>query len=165
MRKQEDGEGSLSMMPMVDIVFLLLIFFLLSAKFVTFEGELSTYLPKNRGLHDSLDFESRAEVIVDLAWRDDEALATAWMTGIMVGTSGDVVRFGPRAGREDGYVAPNFGELEVYLTDRVQRFGREMPVTVHFEDGVPMQMVVDVVDVCERLGIRGVAVGAAEIES
>ena len=42
-------EAEMDMTPMIDIVFQLLIFFLLSAKFISLEGQLSSYLPKDRG--------------------------------------------------------------------------------------------------------------------
>jgi biopolymer transport protein ExbD len=42
-------EPELMMTPMVDIVFQLLIFFMLACRFRTTDGQLDTYLPKNRG--------------------------------------------------------------------------------------------------------------------
>lgn len=39
-----------SLTPMVDITFLLLIFFLSSTKFVQYEGKIDSALPKNRGV-------------------------------------------------------------------------------------------------------------------
>jgi biopolymer transport protein ExbD len=46
-------ECELEMTPMIDVTFLLLIFFLLTLKFKTLEGKLSAYLPKDVGVNQS----------------------------------------------------------------------------------------------------------------
>ena len=56
---------------MIDIVFQLLIFFLLSAKFIALEGQLSSYLPKDRGLQASFSKIEPDEVIFFLEWVAD----------------------------------------------------------------------------------------------
>jgi len=43
-------EVKAEMTPMIDVTFLLLIFFLCSIKFKVLEGKLQTYLPKDRGV-------------------------------------------------------------------------------------------------------------------
>ena len=64
-------ESELDMTPMIDIVFQLLIFFLLSAKFISLEGQLSSYLPKDRGLQASFSKIEPDEVIFFLEWVAD----------------------------------------------------------------------------------------------
>ena len=64
-------ESELDMTPMIDIVFQLLIFFLLSAKFIALEGQLSSYLPKDRGLQASFSKIEPDEVIFFLEWVAD----------------------------------------------------------------------------------------------
>ena len=64
-------EAELDMTPMIDIVFQLLIFFLLSAKFISLEGQLSSYLPKDRGLQASFSKIEPDEVIFFLEWVAD----------------------------------------------------------------------------------------------
>ena len=64
-------ESELDMTPMIDIVFQLLIFFLLSAKFIALEGQLSSYLPKDRGLQASFSKIAPDEVIFFLEWVAD----------------------------------------------------------------------------------------------
>ena len=46
-----DDECELQMTPMIDVVFLLLIFFLCTIKFKTLEGKLAAYLPKDVGVN------------------------------------------------------------------------------------------------------------------
>ena len=62
-------EAEMNMTPMIDIVFQLLIFFLLSAKFISLEGQLSSYLPKDRGLQASFAKIEPDEVIFFLNWQ------------------------------------------------------------------------------------------------
>ena len=62
----------MDMTPMIDIVFQLLIFFLLAAKFIAFEGQLSSYLPKDRGLQAAFSKIEPDEVIFFLDWIADE---------------------------------------------------------------------------------------------
>lgn len=72
MRKRRSQLGvaelDIDMTPMIDIVFQLLIFFLLSAKFIALEGQLSSYLPKDRGLQASFAKIEPDEVIFFLSW-------------------------------------------------------------------------------------------------
>lgn len=44
-------ESKLEMTPMIDVTFLLLIFFMLTLKFKTLEGKLLAYLPKDVGVN------------------------------------------------------------------------------------------------------------------
>ena len=48
-------ESELDMTPMIDVTFLLLIFFMCTLKFKTLEGKLSAYLPKDVGVNSSDD--------------------------------------------------------------------------------------------------------------
>ena len=49
-RKPESEEDSLEMTPMIDVTFLLLVFFLCTLQFKTLEGRLSAHLPKDEGM-------------------------------------------------------------------------------------------------------------------
>lgn len=46
-----DEEVDMEMTPMIDVTFLLLIFFMVTLKFKTLEGKLSAYLPKDVGVN------------------------------------------------------------------------------------------------------------------
>ncbi len=45
-----DRESKMEMTPMIDVTFLLLIFFMCTLQFKTLEGKLSAFLPKDAGL-------------------------------------------------------------------------------------------------------------------
>ena len=48
-----DEKSELEMTPMIDVTFLLLIFFMCTLKFKTLEGKLAAYLPKDVGVNQS----------------------------------------------------------------------------------------------------------------
>ncbi|MBI2932472.1 MAG: biopolymer transporter ExbD [Planctomycetes bacterium] len=50
---REEKPGELNMTPMIDVVFQLLIFFMLSMRFRAIEGKLITTLPQDKGLQSS----------------------------------------------------------------------------------------------------------------
>ncbi|MCZ6597925.1 MAG: biopolymer transporter ExbD [Planctomycetota bacterium] len=60
-----DDECELQMTPMIDVVFLLLIFFLCTIKFKTLEGKLAAYLPKDVGVNTS-EAEPKEKVEIKL---------------------------------------------------------------------------------------------------
>jgi biopolymer transport protein ExbD len=47
----QSDESRLEMTPMIDVTFLLLIFFLTTIRFKSLEGKLAAYLPKDQGLN------------------------------------------------------------------------------------------------------------------
>ena len=49
--KINETECKLNLTPMIDVTFLLMIFFLLTLRFKTLEGKLSAYLPKDVGVN------------------------------------------------------------------------------------------------------------------
>ena len=151
------------MTSLIDVVFLLLVFFLFTSRFIGIEEFLPSHLPKNRGL-ETFPRTVKAEVVVDLGWKDGRADATAFTTGPFAGTDDSIFAFGQVDDPRVGYIAPRFDEVEGYLAQRWRRYGPQTPVTVRFDDGLPWQMVVDVIDVCERVGLHDVTVGAEEID-
>ena len=55
LQKLAEEESKLEMTPMIDVTFLLLIFFMCTLKFKTLEGKLAAYLPKDVGVNSSDD--------------------------------------------------------------------------------------------------------------
>jgi biopolymer transport protein ExbD len=53
LKKLAKEECELEMTPMIDVTFLLLIFFMCTLKFKTLEGKLAAYLPKDVGVNTS----------------------------------------------------------------------------------------------------------------
>ncbi len=178
----DEAEADMEMTPMIDIVFQLLIFFLLSAKFIALEGQLASYLPKDRGLQSSFSEIELANVTFFLDWVDDQPEGRVRCRTMDYRPSGGGARipvyefntedgrfkiaYGPQADDVHyGYHVPSFSDMESYLQDRHSTYtgGRTgLPVTINVEDKVPMQMVTNIVDSCARLGISNVTIAAKE---
>ncbi len=70
-KKKKDNESEapeMSMTPMIDVTFQLLIFFMVTSKFKTLEGKLAAYLPKDKGLQNVKIEEQTLPVRVVLRW-------------------------------------------------------------------------------------------------
>lgn len=65
LQKIAQEESKLEMTPMIDVTFLLLIFFMCTIKFKTLEGKLSAYLPKDVGMSKT-DEEPKEKVEIKL---------------------------------------------------------------------------------------------------
>lgn len=71
---------------------------------------------------------------------------------------------------EYNYAAPDFNALETYLADQQRTFaqrsgtGGTLRLTLNFQKKVPWQMVVNVVDICTRVGVTDFALNALELE-
>ncbi|MBN1442944.1 MAG: hypothetical protein JXA90_09550, partial [Planctomycetes bacterium] len=80
------------------------------------------------------------------------------------------VKYGPGAKAtpvEFDSEVPDFGEIEDYLRYRHQTYeqqatGKGLPVTVNFDNNVPTQMVILLLDICTRVGIEDFTLNAAE---
>jgi biopolymer transport protein ExbD len=76
-----------------------------------------------------------------------------------------------RGGRvEYDYGAPDFAVIEAYLSDQKKAYdtrsglGAGLQVTISFVSQTPWQMVVNVVDICARVGITNFALNPLEID-
>lgn len=71
-KKKDDPpvEVKTDLTPMIDVTFLLLIFFVLNIKFKSEEGEIEAFLPKNRGQGSGTPQIDLKEIRVKLLWLD-----------------------------------------------------------------------------------------------
>ncbi len=145
----------MEMTPMIDVTFLLLIFFLLTLKFKTLEGKLSAYLPKDVGVNSS-DSEpiEKVEIMVQVVQegtrRDPNNLAAPW---------GGEGRF-EYVGRKLQYaVGPQkTGDLDE-LKDRLDRLFKaddERPATIDARKGTVYGDIVPVLDVAVEVGFTDI---------
>jgi biopolymer transport protein ExbD len=68
LKKLSEEECELEMTSMIDVTFLLLIFFMCTLKFKTLEGKLAAYLPKDVGVNTSEAEEiEKVEVLIKVA--------------------------------------------------------------------------------------------------
>jgi biopolymer transport protein ExbD len=192
-KEKAKSDSDMDLTPMIDIIFQLLTFFLLSARFIAFEGQLQAHLPKDRGLDAAPAQIELANLTLFLEW--DKAAERVSCKTIQYdppggggrlpvyefaadsraarGEQGNIeVRTTMGVGSRTGtviydYVVPDFQEIEAYMqhrkeTHEAQGTGKTLPVTVNFGDGVPWQMVVTILDMCDRQGITDFTINAQE---
>lgn len=71
-------EVKLSLTPMIDVTFLLLIFFMCNIKFKMLEGKLAAYLPKDKGVTQTDTFLLQEEIRVLLLQEKAKAKFIVW---------------------------------------------------------------------------------------
>lgn len=125
-------EAALSMAPLIDVVFLLLIFFMVATTYLDPERELEVDLPVAESAGASE--EAPDEIVISIL------------------SDGQLVC----GGRE-----VDEGELSVLLADAADK-NRETPVTIRGDRRVQHENVVNVLDACGTAGLYNLAVGTIE---
>lgn len=130
--KDPAAELSLNLAPMIDVVFLLLIFFMVATTFANEEKELPLDLPAAESGEQAAD--ERDEIIVNITGEgriviDDETVDRARMEEIFA-----------RAARAD----------------------RETPVTIRGDGGSDLQVTTEVIDVARLAGLMDVGIMTVE---
>jgi biopolymer transport protein ExbD len=134
----DDGDTpiAINVTPLVDIIFCLCVFFMISLKFKQLEGKFDSWLPKGKGSQGMPLDAVIQEVRVALLWDD---------------TKQETVRkFGTR-------IVPEDDELEKLITDAYQGFVRlnklDVPLTIDGDVRVPWKDVVNVMNLSKKAGI------------
>jgi biopolymer transport protein ExbD len=144
MRRTENPQIELQIAPMIDVCFLLLFFYILTAKPVKPEADMSMTLPGTVAQEESLEIpdEQRISILED----------------------------GQVALNDLPMDEPHSRELPTLLKT-LMRFKEsadanmsEALITVDASDDSHHQRIVDVLNVCARAGIRGVTFAASEEE-
>jgi biopolymer transport protein ExbD len=131
----DENPVAINVVPMVDVIFCLCVFFMCSFHFKQLEGRFDSWLPRDRG---------GPTGAVDVALLDDIRVALFWDPARQ-----QVVRqFGTRRIVDEG-------ELETMLRDARADWDRVKPaaipgVTIDAAGPVPWREVVDVMNLCKR---------------
>ena len=144
-RKKKNGDASATEMdltPMIDVTFLLLIFFLLGTKFKEPEGKLDAFLPKDKGPPPT-----------NIAQIDPEEELTIRVR-VMPGRTRPVYQIGTNTPYK------TIGELEGKLRS-MYAISSEQPVTIDSDPTATYERVIWVLDTCVRIGYREIAFAAA----
>ena len=164
LKKAIDDECGLDMTSMIDVVFLLLIFFLCTLKFKTLEGKLAAYLPKDVGVNTSEAEEiEKVEILVKVV--NAGALLDARGEKPYDPVKGGRFSFGP--GRRISYaVGPRkmstLEELEVRLR-QLHKAADERPATIDSRPGTVYADVIGVLDATLNAGFTQITfVGSYE---
>ena len=131
----EQGENpvAINVVPMVDVIFCLCVFFMCSFKFKQVEGKFDSWLPKEKGTTPSVEPPILEEIRVALTWDPATQKTIRRM------------RHNPILDEE---------QLESLISEAYadfKRMGRiETPVIVDAEAGVPWQEVVKVLNISKK---------------
>ena len=147
MRRRKQRRASaveMQMTPMIDMVFLLLVFFMVSAKPVQPERDIPMGLPGQVAQEEIVDLPDEARVIIE-------------PTGQVVLNEQNL----------DEPASSSLPELRAVLTRfrlSAANAKTEALVTLAPHDAVPHQRLVDVLNACAEAGIRGVTLAGATDE-
>ncbi len=138
---KEQEEVKLSITPLIDVTFLLLIFFMCAMKFKTLERKVAAYLPKKKGLiHDPVKIDDDLKISVMLKRQKGE-----------LGTRVKLLD------AEIGQDAPAFEVLDERLrTIRSDPRNQDMPGEINAMPEVPHADVVRCIDAFMKAGINNI---------
>lgn len=132
------------MTPMIDMVFLLLVFFMVSAKPVQPERDIPMGLPGQVAQEEVVDLPDEARVIIE--------------------PSGQVVLNEQNLDTPEGSVMPELRAVLTRFRLAAENAKSEALVTLAPHDSVTHQRIVDVLNACAEAGIRGVTLAGANDE-
>ena len=171
-RTKEEIKSELDMTSMIDVVFLLLIFFMVATKFKQPEGSLRSWLPRDRGT------SGGAPVVnpgcrLTLAMSDDKKTVICWADQTTLPLhNGNYPPDDLGAAQQDyeyqhGVFGPDLAALERHIQMRKATYtgvaAKGLPVIIDFAKDVPSVFVVNIVNICKKLEIDDVAFAAPEI--
>lgn len=132
------------MTPMIDMVFLLLVFFMVSAKPVKPERDIPMGLPGQVAQEEVVDIPDEARVIIE--------------------PSGQVVLNEQQLDAPGSSGLPELRAVLVRFRLSAENARSEALVTLAPHDEVPHQRLVDVLNACAEAGIRGVTLAGGNDE-
>jgi len=144
--ESEENPVAINVTPLVDVIFCLCVFFMISFKFKQLEGKFDSWLPKGKGSAGALaDSSILDEVRVAMYW--DEA------------NQRTVRQLKSRRVDNDDELAALIKEAH---DDWVQMNKPETPVTIDAEARVPWEDVINVINLCKKNRIDNIefALGA-----
>ena len=142
--EQEDNPVAINVTPLVDIIFCLCVFFMISFKFKQLEGKFETWLPKDKGMEGMPLKAVIQEIRVALFWDD---------VNIKV-----VRKMGMR-------IVPDDQELQNLITASFEDFKRlnkpDVGLTIDADLRVPWESVIHVMNIAKRAGVEKVEFAAS----
>ena len=157
-RRLAKQEARMDMTPMIDVTFLLLIFFMCTLQFRTLEGKLAAYLPRDVGPNPDASEPQEALEVTLRVLEEGARIRPAGRADGRYELGPDrrlEYAVGPRRTTELAVVAERLRELH--------RAGPERPVTLDARPGVVHGEVVGVLDAALNVGFTDITfVGSYE---
>ena len=138
--RKDDNPMELKMTPMIDVIFLLLIFFVCTANFQQNEELLPTILSLPGTSAETIERPPELEDLDDI-----------------------VVRLEMRGGRPEWEInGRRYGDLSdvAGVLRSIAAFRTDLPVVLDVGDDVPIERMIDLYDLCRRFGFYRVQVAA-----
>ncbi|MGE3166407.1 MAG: ExbD/TolR family protein [Planctomycetota bacterium] len=161
-RDGSDTRSSTDMTSMIDVVFLLLIFFMCATQFKFPEGQLRSWLPRERGVEDFRTIQARG-CRVALAVEDGTGRVQCWADEFSVPESSEMGDFE----QHRGLPGPDLVALEEHIRLRKEAYvglgDKGLPVVIDFSKDTPFKYIVDVLDICTRLEIEDLEFAQPEL--
>lgn len=140
-----DNPVGINVVPMVDVIFCLCVFFMCSMKFKEMEGKFDSWLPTDKGQSTPMTTEAIEEIRVMMQWNPE--------------TKETYRQFGKN-------VIKNDDQLQALIKDAyadAQRMGHpEKPVIIDAGELVPWKEVVNVVNLSKREGVDKIEFAAGK---
>lgn len=127
----EDGDAGFQIAPMVDVVFVLLLFFMASAGSQVIERELNISLPSGRG--GAASGPPPTPMIIDI-----DATGVVSMNNRVFDTP----------------ASKELPELRAQLKDNIDRFGKDNPVIIRPNDNARQERIIDVLNSAASAGVK-----------
>jgi biopolymer transport protein ExbD len=131
-----DDKVGLQIAPLIDVVFLLLVYFMVTASLVKKEADLSFLLPAN--IIPDTPVVQPIEVVIEIS------------------PGGDVVTDGMSFGRADRNLN-SLATLLARLSQAALNSGSEMVVTIVPSDEVPHHRIVEVMNACAIANVKNIS--------
>jgi len=168
-RKVEQDVPELPLMPMIDVVFLLLIFFMLAMRFRSEEGKLLAHLPKDRGQGTGTPTIDLQEVRVKLLWYSPGNVPRYTQTDgeLKLKIKGRVFDWAPD---EAGNYQPDWAAMKQYIETKRSEYRppsfdptKTLPVIIDARKYVPFYWIVRALDTLVAAEITDITFAAPEI--
>ena len=135
MGDEGDNPVAINVTPLVDIIFCLCVFFMISFKFKQLEGKFDTWLPKNKGFEGMPLKAVIQEIRVAMFWNTDNTVTR---------------KFGVRK-------VPDDAELQQLISSAYEDYKRlnkpDVGLTIDADLRVPWEAVVNVMNIGKKAGV------------
>ncbi len=128
----EDGDAGFQIAPMVDVVFVLLLFFMASAGSQIVEKELNINLPSGRGSSASSEVP-KVPIIIDILPNGQVQSATRLF---------------------DAPTSKDLPELKAWLSDTIAKFGDKDPYIIRPDPQTRHERIIDVLNAAAASGVK-----------
>ena len=158
LKRIAEEEFSMEMTPLIDVTFLLLIFFLLTIKFKILEGKLAAYLPKDVGVNTSpAEPKEKVEIRIDV--KKEGTKLSPYLDGPYI--PGKHERFEFQEGTR--VLEYSIGPKTFKDLDKVQerlkelfKADKERPATIDCREGSVYGDMVPILDAAIEVGYRDI---------